>query len=69
MLQLVNLLRLHLVLRIHILLPVLPTVIAGHLGHGTSWSQKQTCYILLTKYVGWPENAGKLCADVTIMVC
>ena len=41
MLQLVNLLRLHLVLRFHILLPVLPTVIAGHLGHGTSWSQKR----------------------------
>ena len=65
MLQLVNLLRLHLVLRFHILLPVLAPVIAGHLG-GTS--SKANLLYLLTKYVGWPEKAGKLCADVTIIV-
>ena len=52
MLQLVNLLRLHLVLRFHILLPVLPTVIARHLGGGTSWSQNPN-FLHFTHQVCW----------------
>ena len=68
MLQLVNLLRLHLVLRFHIFLAVLAPVIASHLG-GRYIMVKNLLYFKLTKYVGcWPEKAGKLCADVTIIV-